>query len=147
MVPSKIPPFVEPPPRGDTGRCWRCCDEEAKSSFCSHRVQRWEQISKQNKIHPVGDKGYGENEARNETGERWVCRGPQGYLRKGERVRSCSLRHFSPEPMILQPRRSQLGVILPSKWHFAMSSDIITVGWGWSGAGSGWRPGVVLSIL
>ena len=28
-----------------------------------------------------------------------------------------------------------------------MSSDIITVGWGWSGAGSGWRPGVVLSIL
>ena len=83
MVPSKIPPFVEPPPRGDTGRCWRCCDEEAKSSFCSHRVQRWEQISKQNKIHPVGDKGYGENEARNETGERWVCRGPQRVPQEG----------------------------------------------------------------
>lgn len=80
MVPSKIPPFVEPPPHGDTGRCWRCCDEEAKSSFCSQSpaLGADKQTSKQNKIHPVGDKGYGENEARNETGERWVCRAHSG---------------------------------------------------------------------
>ena len=48
--------------------------------------------------------------------------GPQWYLRKGNRGRSYSLRHLSPQPMILQPRGSQLGVIPPSKWHLVISS-------------------------
>lgn len=107
MVPSKIPPFVEPPPRGDTGRCWRCCDEEAKSSFCSHRVQRWEQISKQtNKIRYTQWVTRAMEKMKQEMRlvRDGMCRGPTVYLRKGDRGRSCSLRHFSPQPMILQPK-------------------------------------------
>lgn len=107
MVPSKIPPIVEPLPRGDTGRCWRCCDEEAKSGFCSHRVQRWEQISKQtNKIIYTQWVTRAMEKMKQEMRlvRDGMCRGPTVYLRKGDWGRSCSLRHFSPQPMILQPK-------------------------------------------
>lgn len=67
--------------------------------------------------------------------------GAQWYLRKGGQRRPGSLRHFSPQPMILQPGGSQLRASLPSRQCLVMSSDIAITEWGWPLASSGWRPG------